>query len=40
MALKREGRLASVTDSLADFAVRQETVAKSKYDELEHRYRS
>jgi 2-methylisocitrate lyase-like PEP mutase family enzyme len=39
MALKREGRLASVTDSLADFAVRQETVAKSKYDELEHRYR-
>jgi 2-methylisocitrate lyase-like PEP mutase family enzyme len=38
-ALKREGSLASVADSLAGFAVRQQTVAKPKYDELERRYR-
>jgi 2-methylisocitrate lyase-like PEP mutase family enzyme len=38
-ALKREGSLASVADRLADFAVRQLTVAKPKYDELERRYR-
>jgi 2-methylisocitrate lyase-like PEP mutase family enzyme len=38
-ALKREGSLASVSESMADFAVRQQTVAKSKYDELERRYR-
>jgi 2-methylisocitrate lyase-like PEP mutase family enzyme len=37
--LKREGSLASVADRLADFAVRQLTVAKPKYDELERRYR-
>jgi len=39
MALKREGSLASVSDRLAGFAIRQETVAKPKYDELERRYR-
>jgi 2-methylisocitrate lyase-like PEP mutase family enzyme len=38
-ALKRDGSLASVADRLAGFAVRQEAVAKSKYDELERRYR-
>src|ERR1700761_8689692 len=38
-ALKREGSLASVSESLAGFAVRQQTVAKPKYDELERRYR-
>jgi 2-methylisocitrate lyase-like PEP mutase family enzyme len=38
-SLKREGSLASVSDSLAGFAVRQQTVAKPKYDELERRYR-
>jgi 2-methylisocitrate lyase-like PEP mutase family enzyme len=38
-ALKREGSLASVTDRLADFAVRQKAVAKPKFDELERRYR-
>ena len=38
-ALKREGSLASVSDSLAGFAVRQQTVAKPIYDELERRYR-
>ena len=37
--LKREGSLASVTDRLADFAVRQRAVAKPKFDELERRYR-
>jgi 2-methylisocitrate lyase-like PEP mutase family enzyme len=37
--LKREGSLASVSESLAGFAVRQQTVAKPKYDELERRYR-
>ncbi len=36
--LKREGSLASVSESLAGFAVRQQTVAKPKYDELERRY--
>jgi 2-methylisocitrate lyase-like PEP mutase family enzyme len=39
MALKRDGRLASVADRMASFAVRQQAVAKSKYDELERRYR-
>jgi 2-methylisocitrate lyase-like PEP mutase family enzyme len=38
-ALKREGSLGSVSESLAGFAVRQQTVAKPKYDELERRYR-
>jgi len=38
-ALKRDGSLASVADRLAGFAVRQQTVAKPKYDELERRYR-
>jgi 2-methylisocitrate lyase-like PEP mutase family enzyme len=38
-ALKRDGSLASVTDRLAGFAVRQQAVAKPKYDELERRYR-
>jgi 2-methylisocitrate lyase-like PEP mutase family enzyme len=38
-ALQREGSLASVADRLAGFAVRQQTVAKPKYDELERRYR-
>jgi 2-methylisocitrate lyase-like PEP mutase family enzyme len=39
MALKQEGSLASVADRLAGFAVRQQTVSKPKYDELERRYR-
>jgi 2-methylisocitrate lyase-like PEP mutase family enzyme len=39
MALKQEGSLASVADHLAGFAVRQQTVSKQKYDELERRYR-
>jgi 2-methylisocitrate lyase-like PEP mutase family enzyme len=39
-ALKRDGSLASVADRLADFDVRQRTVEKPKYDELERRYRS
>jgi hypothetical protein len=39
MALKRDGSLASVADRMASFAVRQQAVAKSKYDELECRYR-
>jgi 2-methylisocitrate lyase-like PEP mutase family enzyme len=39
MALKRDGSLASVADRMASFAVRQQAVAKSKYDELERRYR-
>jgi 2-methylisocitrate lyase-like PEP mutase family enzyme len=39
MALKRDGSLASVADRLAGFAVRQQAVAKPKYDELERRYR-
>jgi 2-methylisocitrate lyase-like PEP mutase family enzyme len=38
VALKREGSLASVRDRLADFEIRQQTVAKPKYDELERRY--
>ncbi len=38
-SLKREGSLASVADRLAGFDVRQQTVAKPKYDELERRYR-
>jgi 2-methylisocitrate lyase-like PEP mutase family enzyme len=38
-ALKRDGSLASVADRLADFDVRQRTVEKPKYDELERRYR-
>ena len=37
--LKEEGSLASVADRLASFAVRQQTVSKPKYDELERRYR-
>lgn len=39
VALKQEGSLASVTDRLAGFDIRQQTVAKPKYDELERRYR-
>src|ERR1700744_776210 len=38
-SLKREGSLASVADRLAGFEVRQQTVSKPKYDELERRYR-
>jgi 2-methylisocitrate lyase-like PEP mutase family enzyme len=38
-ALKREGSLASVADQLAGFDIRQRTVGKPKYDELEQRYR-
>jgi 2-methylisocitrate lyase-like PEP mutase family enzyme len=38
LALKREGSLASVADRLAGFDIRQQTVAKPKYDELERRY--
>jgi 2-methylisocitrate lyase-like PEP mutase family enzyme len=37
-ALKREGSLASVADRLAGFDIRQQTVAKPRYDELERRY--
>jgi hypothetical protein len=36
-AWRREGSLASVTDRLAGFDVRQRAVAKPKYDELERR---
>jgi 2-methylisocitrate lyase-like PEP mutase family enzyme len=39
MALKQEGSLASVADRLAGFDIRQQTVSKPKFDELEHRYR-
>jgi 2-methylisocitrate lyase-like PEP mutase family enzyme len=39
-ALHRDGSLAAVADRLADFEVRQQAVAKPKYDELERRYRS
>ncbi len=39
-ALKQDGSLASVSDRLADFAVRQQTVSKPKYDELERRFRA
>jgi 2-methylisocitrate lyase-like PEP mutase family enzyme len=38
VALKREGSLATVADRLAGFDIRQQTVAKPKYDELERRY--
>src|SRR5580700_7303537 len=38
-SLKREGSLAAVGDRLAGFDIRQQTVAKPKYDELERRYR-
>jgi 2-methylisocitrate lyase-like PEP mutase family enzyme len=38
-ALKQDGALVSVADRLAGFAVRQQTVSKPKYDELERRYR-
>jgi 2-methylisocitrate lyase-like PEP mutase family enzyme len=38
MALKQDGSLASVADRLAGFGVRQQTVSKLKYDELERRY--
>jgi 2-methylisocitrate lyase-like PEP mutase family enzyme len=38
-ALKQQGSLASVADRLAGFEVRQQTVAKPKYDALERRYR-
>ena len=38
-ALKQEGSLASVADHLAGFAVRQQTVSKPQFDELERRYR-
>lgn len=39
LALRRDGSLASVGDRLASFAIRQQTVAKPTYDELERRYR-
>jgi 2-methylisocitrate lyase-like PEP mutase family enzyme len=38
VALKLEGSLASVADRLAGFDIRQQTVAKPKYDALERRY--
>jgi 2-methylisocitrate lyase-like PEP mutase family enzyme len=38
-ALKRDGSLAHVADRLAGFEERQRTVDKSRYDELEQRYR-
>jgi 2-methylisocitrate lyase-like PEP mutase family enzyme len=38
-SLKQEGSLSSVADRLAGFEVRQQTVSKPKYDELERRYR-
>jgi 2-methylisocitrate lyase-like PEP mutase family enzyme len=38
VALKREGSLAAVADRLAGFDIRQQTVAKPKYDALERRY--
>jgi 2-methylisocitrate lyase-like PEP mutase family enzyme len=38
-ALKQDGSLVSVADRLAGFTVRQQTVSKPKYDELERRYR-
>ena len=38
-SLRQEGSLASVADRLAGFEVRQQTVSKPKYDELERRYR-
>jgi 2-methylisocitrate lyase-like PEP mutase family enzyme len=39
VALKQEGSLASVADRLAGFDIRQQTVAKPTYDELERRYK-
>jgi hypothetical protein len=38
-ALKWDGSLASVAGRLAGFDIRQRTVGKPKYDELEQRYR-
>ena len=38
VSLKNEGSLAAVADRLAGFDIRQQTVAKPKYDELERRY--
>jgi 2-methylisocitrate lyase-like PEP mutase family enzyme len=38
VSLKREGSLAAVADRLAGFDMRQQTVAKPKYDVLERRY--
>ena len=38
-ALQRDGSLAHVADRLAGFEERQQTVDKSRYDELEQRYR-
>ena len=38
VSLKRDGSLAAVADRLAGFDIRQQTVAKPKYDELERRY--
>lgn len=38
-ALRRDGSLAAVADRLAGFDIRQQTVAKPTYDELERRYR-
>jgi 2-methylisocitrate lyase-like PEP mutase family enzyme len=38
VSLKREGSLAAVVDRLAGFDIRQQTVAKPKYDALERRY--
>jgi 2-methylisocitrate lyase-like PEP mutase family enzyme len=40
LALRSEGSLASVSDRLAGFEVRQKAVAKATYDELERRYRA
>ena len=39
-SLKAEGSLASVADRLAGFDVRQQAVAKPKFDALERRYRT
>jgi 2-methylisocitrate lyase-like PEP mutase family enzyme len=38
VSLKQEGSLTSVADRMAGFDIRQQTVAKPKYDELERRY--
>jgi 2-methylisocitrate lyase-like PEP mutase family enzyme len=38
VSLKQEGSLAAVADRLAGFDIRQQTVAKPNYDELERRY--
>ena len=37
-ALKRDGSLDAVADSLAGFAERQQAVSKPKFDALEERY--